>query len=238
LRVVHLLAWTAGISVALGAFYWLRQIDTAETPTTADRLAEFAFSIAYGSGLCGLGVFGVRWLIGRGGAPSQPGHWILVMLGVAGLIDGGVLLAGAWVKAGSFSSGPAMYSLWFARMTSAWIAAVIAAYIAICGAGGATAAWRRLLLAVAILLSVYTTMLLTVWIAYKTFPVPKIVESTTPLVPIVGIPALLLLLGHAIGSDWRARLPRDWMHYCGLAAATLLACTHLGIALWVQWLAA
>jgi hypothetical protein len=162
------------------------------------------------------------------------------MLGLAGLIDGGVLLGGAWLNAGSgyFSSGSAMYSLWFARMTSAWIASVIAAYVAIRGTGGATGAWRRWLLSVAILLSVYTTLLLTLWISYKTYPVPILLELTAPFVPIVGIPFLLVFLGQAVRADIRARLPRDWMHYCGLTAAALLACTHLAIELWVRWLAA
>jgi hypothetical protein len=164
---------------------------------------------------------------------------MLIVLGVAALIDGAALLGGTWLKGHSqwFEGGPGLYWIWIAQIASAQIAAAVALGVAFNGWGGATRPWRRFALGLAIFLAAYSALLFTQWVVYNTWPLPWAEVSLTYL-PVVGIPVVLVLILLAARDDSAEKRSRDWLHFAGLAAIVLVGCTHLFLHLWTTWLAA
>ena len=240
LSIAHLLAWTAGIAIVLAVFRWVRQIDSGYAPTGAQQLGQFAYGLCYGAGICGLALFGVRRLRQSAHGPSQPGHWMLTVLGIAGLIDGAALLGGTWLKGYShwFEGGPGLYWIWIAQIASAQIAAAAAFGVAFNGWGGATRPWRRFAIGLAVNLAVHSALLLYQWVVYKTWTMPLLVEITLTYLPVVGVPVVLVLLVLAARNDTSQKRSRDWLHFTGLSAVALFGCTHLALHVWATWVAA
>jgi len=90
LSIAHLLLWTATTAIVLG---FIRQIAPHYTPTSATTaqyalnlwlqyLLLFAVSPACGAALGGLVLAAWRLWTRRFGFPSQPGHWLLIVLSV------------------------------------------------------------------------------------------------------------------------------------------------------------
>ncbi len=234
LQVAHLLGWITGISIALAAFYWVRQIDPQTSASTAQRIRELALCLSYGAGICGAAFLLARRLGGAQPNPTQPGHWMLVILGAVGLLDGLVLLGGAWLRTRleTFDSGAGMYWIWIAQIASAMVAAAIAAEIALNPQRGAAIAWRRFAGSAAVLLALQATWALTSRVTYQTWPLPAVIEWTAPLVLLVGIPLVLVFLAIAVLDDRRQRRFRDWLHFAGVGAAAVFAATHWALDVW------
>lgn len=90
LTIAHLMLWTAMTAIVLG---FIRHIAPHYTPTSAatpqfalnlwlQYLLLFAVSPAYGAALAGLQLAIWRLLTRRFGFPSQPGHWLLLVLAI------------------------------------------------------------------------------------------------------------------------------------------------------------
>lgn len=238
LQIAHLFGWITGVSVVLAAFYWVRQINPESSANTAQRLRELAVSLSYGAGICGGAIVSARWLSGGERAGEyQPGHWMLVILGAAGIVDGLVLLVGTWLKmhVSTFASGNGMYWLWIAQVASAMIVAAVGAEIAFNPRRGAARSWRAFSLAVAVLLAMQATWLFTSWVTYNTWKLPAVIANTAPFVAACGIPVVLAFLAWAMLDDRRQRRSRDWLHYAGIGASVAFAATYWTADVWSRF---
>src|SRR5262245_35581927 len=84
----HFLVWMAGVGVVLALF----QVGTDfnemnESLALRTRLMHLSLGVAYGTAISGVGLFLWWRLRGVEMRPTQPGHWLLVVGGLALIID-------------------------------------------------------------------------------------------------------------------------------------------------------
>jgi hypothetical protein len=225
-----LLLWTTTTALTLGLASSLHrdrdaQIDFYRYPATFRRMLwiqdilGFAASPAYGAALAATTVAVWRAVRRIGGFPTQPGHWIAVLLGVATL--------GFFAALVPSSDEP----------TQRVIAAAVTVFLAVvsCLAAGATSEPRRWLMVLRVAAVGFCGQL-----AMMVAGLAAQLEGDMPAVwvllmlPGLAIALAILLAGGATIVDVFRRQRYDLFHWLGLLTLVLLV-AHPAIAVALFW---
>src|SRR5262245_43217923 len=132
LGIIHLLGWMVGVSAVLAIFRATTEIENYP-PSWLPwfRVQQLGFGMAYGTTISGLGLFLWRWWRAAPGAPSQPGHWLLVFGGIGIVIDLASTQAMKWTLYWSGTGiEPAYFGAFIFHQAAVWwLGAVIATLI-------------------------------------------------------------------------------------------------------------
>jgi hypothetical protein len=237
LAIVHFLGWMLGISVVLAA---LRAL-TNEGDMPADwvlpiRLSELGLGLAYGTAISGLGLFVWRWWTGAGPAPSQPGHWLLVLGGVALVIDLGTALSmraalaviGGGVKTTDFLP-------FLMHQIIGWELGLLVTVFVLGRLRGASAEWMAVTVVVVIALAANTATHVVSLVGFLQGAPGTWIWRVPGMSRVLGTAAILIALSCAELRDRQLRLPRDWLHGGGLVAALGLGLVHIATNLRAFW---
>lgn len=229
LGIIHLIGWTASCGTALT----LLRISSDESDLPPEylfssRLTQALVSIAYGTALGGLVLLVYRRVRHGTKFPSQPGHWLFLLGTIGLLLDGGALLAARlaarWWRP---QHGLPFPEYWFYQ-TLGWSLGVVI---------GTVALWliarsqpRR-----------WTVLAFCIWLVVATnavtYSLPLARELSGVTIPwlygvwpydlavilrICGDGLCLAMLLFAVVIEFRARIPRDWLHWSGVFAGTVL----------------
>jgi hypothetical protein len=222
LQIVHLLLWTAGTAVVLGA--WRGQLNEVPADFVLIRVLSmiqfFAVAPLLGAGVASLGVWAYRALRGIP-FPIHPGHWVLVTLGLETLLRAGT----STVWRGLF--GESVYDSTEIRFV-VW--ALIWSSISLIGAGlFLTAAVRiRAGLPWKVFLggqAAHASIISLRWAVTAFIPSwwPQLALFAEGVVACVCI----VLLFVAAAGDRRQRTQRDWMHWLGVITGLAAMLTHV-----------
>ena len=200
-----------------------------EDLTPAGRVARTAYCFIYGLALTGLCVF--LWRRLRGAATiHHPGHALLVLAGFGAVIDGGVE-AGvrffSWLAQAERSDIVNGYWMWYVR----WLWHQAIGYLLVTAIAlwlffitSAPLRWKisfgALLATFAIQCVAYFLALAVILGWIPAFAHSDALPPVSMLVCSLGCTAIIVV---SIVIDVQRRTLRDWMHYCGLAVALLLA---------------
>lgn len=222
LQIIHLLLWTAGTAVVLGA--WRGPAN--ELPAELDLIRVLSmiqfFTVAplLGAGVASLGVWAYR--ASRGiPFPFHPGHWVLVTLGLETLLRAGASMVWRGLFGGFlFDSGEIRFVVWALTWSSISLIGV-GLFLTAAVRVRAGLSWKVFLggqaaHASAISLRWAVTALLPTWWP----PLASFAEGVVACVCIV------LLFVAAVG-DRRQRTHRDWMHWLGVITALVAMLTHV-----------
>ncbi|MCL4203316.1 MAG: hypothetical protein KJ000_12515 [Pirellulaceae bacterium] len=230
LQIIHLLLWTAGTAVVLGA--WRGQLNVPVDFGLIRVLVIiqfFTLAPLLGAGVASLGVWAYR--ASRGiPFPFQPGHWVLVTLGLETVLRAGAFTVWRGLFGESiFNSADIRFVVW----------AITRSSISLIGAGlFLTAAvrvraglpWKFFLGGQAAHASVNSL----IW-AVRAF-----IRSWWPQRALFAEGAVacvcIVLLFVAAAGDRRQRTHRDWMHWLGVITGLAAMLTHVAWIVIVQFL--
>jgi hypothetical protein len=81
LRIFHLLIWTTVCAVVTGLrLAWIRAYVTPDYITTQFLVAQVIISVIHGAAFSGFLLLVWRWYQGSRTFPTQPGHWLLLLV--------------------------------------------------------------------------------------------------------------------------------------------------------------
>ena len=228
LGLIHFLIWTAGSAAILACQQAF--VDLSEFPPshrTFWLVANIIYSMIYGASVGSLVICAWRQLPGSVPFPTQPGHWYLVMCGVAAVVG----WAGYAAMALRYPSGDDTYEYLVARyrfyllMRLPMDATVL--FIALFAASKCIQRrWFVLFLIVAIdaILRIVTIILVVKFSDYSPF-LYGIEEFVHGVGALFALPVMIVVLR----LDLRAGDRRDWLHWCGVAVGVS------GSSLYVVW---
>jgi hypothetical protein len=194
----------------------------------SSRLTQALIGIAYGTALGGLALLVYRRVRHGARFPSQPGHWLFLLGTIGLLIEGGALLAARLVArwwnqehwprfpeywfyqslGWSLGLGIGAVAMWFIARSQPrrWVALAACVWLAV----AANAVTHSLPLARE-LSGVSIAWLFGTWPYYYAV-----------LLRICGDGLCLAMLVVAVAIEFRTRVPRDWLHWSGVAAGAAL----------------
>jgi hypothetical protein len=224
LGIIHLLGWMLGCAFVLAVLRAMGEFqEIPEKFVFRVRLSQMGFGLAYGTGLSGLGLFLWRWRTGRGQGPTQPGHWLLLMGGLAPIIDLATAGAAQWaVRILNSSIQPTDWRIHFWHQAIGWSIGLVILSPALLRLGGASRLWTLVAAALAAMIAIsaaaniFSLIALAqgargTWLWY----VP---EYANLLVPAIVVPCIAI----AEAADRMRGANRDWLHLGGVAAAISL----------------
>lgn len=226
LGIVHLLGWTAGVAVVLALYrVALDWIDVRQEYREETQWWQLGYGLVYGTAISTIGL--LFWRRFRGGEPFpvHPGHWLLVLGGIAFAIDGvafGIAKGIVWGWESHFGWRPSWFHI---QQSLAWgLAIVVAAAFEL----RLKTTWNWQLLA-----AVITGMIAVNW-GTHTFIVADLVaqavgswlftgawpEYLAVWSSLIANALCLLSMPLVLAYD---RQPRDWLHWVGVTAAVVLS---------------
>ena len=215
LGIIHLLGWMLGCGAVLAIY----RLNMPATPTLPDLLRHLGLGLAYGTAASGLGLFLWRWRTGSGPAPTQPGHWLLIFGGLGMLIDMGTtapyLLA---LKLGVREA----FVWWLCQQLAAWSIATLIGLVVLTRLRGASRTWTTAAWIIVFALGLNAAADITSLIGIRFSA-----GTWTWYLPIgAHLASVALALPPIWGAELADRLrgvPRDWLHYTGIASVSILA---------------
>jgi len=221
LSISHLLVWTATSAVLLG--YQRAMASFSGDQTVVSNLITLCYAPLFGAGLgaCLLSV----WRLANGGPrfPAQPGHWLLIVGGVAGLISltfqALVVLALSQV-----TSYPAFLGIRLVEFVAAGILF-----------GLATASSRgmwRIPFVLGVIEAIAVSALLALSLAsfagfyYDYFYRLELILNVLVTLAVIVVAAL----------DWRRDAQRDYLHWTGVAVRVIYSALVIAIPWLFRWL--
>lgn len=228
LGVIHLLGWMTGIALVLGAYRATLELGWLGIPRESHeetRWWQLGYGLVYGTAISTLGLLFYRRWRGDTHFPVHPGHWLLVMGGLAFFIDGIAFgaargLHALWTR--QFPSDPGWFYL---QQSLAWGTALV---VAILFLRNLRTNWNWLLLAglIAGLIAVnwWTNLLILGQVVTQILGYPMISGEwpyyLVHYAQIIAVGICLLAMPVIIGCD---RHERDWLHWVGVGATVMLA---------------
>ena len=223
--IIHLLGWMAGVAIVL-AFY-ANFTDWSEIDPEyyfGMRLAHLAFGLCYGTAIAGLGLVLWRRFVDGLAFPTQPGHWLLVLVAATFILVGltdvttrGMQWLG-WIDRGWDRRA-------YAQQVQIWFVVFAGSIFAIC-LGRRLGRWRWLAAAVALLtLANALTSLAAQLVFYSNattwLPLPS---GNWPYFAVhcSRLYGTLLCLPFLLWAGYRDRHDRDWVHWVGICVAIVL----------------
>jgi hypothetical protein len=240
LRIIHLLGWMLGCSLALAMQRAQASSDPLPLPLV-HSVRRLGLGLAYGTALSGLGLFLWRWRTQSGPGPTQPGHWLLIYGGARFLI---VFFSGAIVKLVTHVAPSNVLPSLFSQAISGWITTAIG-IVFVLRIRDAPRLWKAT--AALIVLSIGMSAIALTHMATNLILLSRGVRNAYfPLFfATLAIAAyLMLLIGPLLwlGCMWCAvavdrfnRTPRDWLHVSGVVAISGLVIVDIGSNLWNLW---
>lgn len=211
LQIVHLLLWTATTAMVLG-------IDRATSEPSNGELGKFPLIIAWGyAPLVGAGLAGWLLMFSRIWSdgplfPSQPGHWLLLVSGISGVVQLLVRMMISLAAAG-LASLPALLLIRLVGL----VAAIFVYSLALREAQGIwrTVFWLGMLSNIFSLLlncaGLFRSELILAWL-------------------LTGI----ILIG--VGGDIRSGTRRDYLHWLGIFVRVAYLALMSAIPFLIRWL--
>jgi hypothetical protein len=228
LAIIHLLGWMAGVAVVLSLYRTALETGWLDVPTAGReelRWWQTAYGLVYGTAISGMGLLIYRRLRGNRSFPAHPGHWLLMLGGLAFATDAiaFVLAKGldaAWTARIGWSPGLYYVQQWLAWGTALAVAIVVLARL--------RTDWNWWLLAglIAALIAVnFLTHTLVMGQALAQAVGSSVISGAWPhylihWARIVGTAICLAVLPVVLAGD---RRPRDWLHWVGVVALVALA---------------
>jgi hypothetical protein len=237
LRIIHLLGWMLGCSLALA----MQRAQASSGPLPLPlvlSVSRLVLGLAYGTALSGLGLFLWRWRTQSGPGPTQPGHWLLIYGGVRFLI---VFFSGATVKLVTHVAPSNLLPWLFSQAISGWITTAIG-IVFVLRIRDAPRLWKAT--AALIVLSIGLSTLESTNLATNLILQSRGVRNvyfplffTTLAIPVyfhmakIGPVLWPVCMWYAVAIDRVNRTPRDWLHVSGVVAFSGLAIVNFGFSL-------
>jgi hypothetical protein len=211
LRIIDLLAWTLWCALVIECRKeWTDWDAIAAGERIYYEILHLSVAMAYGAALFAATLFGRRWWRGRAPLVGEPGHWLLVLVAAAAVIDGTatVLLQTPWVNltrsqvhCGACCMVAFTGAVVASRMSQGlgWMAVVLLAVV------------ESLALAALFLLAGVMEL---DWDSSRSFLSVTLVLGAAVALPLVGFVAL---------HDCRRSVGRDWLHWVGVSVYVSLA---------------
>lgn len=229
ISIVHLMTWTAGCAILLTAYQALYQPSGVdEKLAIALRINTAMVSILYGTGVAGL-ILWVKRRVGGGPAfPTQPGHWLLLTLGMYAVVQ--------WIAWAGFLSFQAICRLleWYGAMSISWYYVaqlpvhLVQLIVAVAALIGCRARWHWKAVFAAMMGAAATTILGHVIATANQGRIGVLIQVETVL-NAIGPIALFALVATALSVDLIRGTSRDWLHWAGVLVNLLGF-----LAMWVQ----
>ena len=231
LGIIDLLIWMAGVAVVLAMYRGLTDWSEFEPSELDDiRRRHLILGLAYGIAVGGLGMLAWRRFARGLPFPSQPGHWLLALLALGCALDGVTLQVVKLAQyVGWVVEGPD--PRYFAQLSLMWLTVFVGSLIAM-------TRWRQLghwrWLAVATALLGATNGLSHVVAGLFFY------GGMRPAFPFSGgnWPYFLAMWSRGYGTAlclllvwiiaYVDRRDRDWLHWVGVAAASILGLIEAG----------
>lgn len=237
LGIIHFLGWMIGVGAILAIF----RATTNEADFPANwlpwvRMQQLGFGVAYGTAISGLCLFFWRWWRGAPGAPSQPGHWLLIFGGIGIVID---LTATQLLKLVLYWSGTGVeftyFGAWlFYQATVWWLGAVIAT-IVLYRLRNASFWWTLTTLAAVLVLTLNSLAPTISFYGFMQGAGGSWLWQVPLMVRVANMCVVLPILWTAEVVDRRRRVPRDWLHGAGVVAVSGLGLVDLVSCLVTQY---
>jgi hypothetical protein len=225
LGILDLLIWMAGVAVVLAlyrAFTDWGEIDPEDLAVA--KLRQLAMGLAYGIAVGSLGLLAWRRFVRGLPFPSQPGHWLLVLLALACALDGvtwqvvKLTQYAGWVREGP---DPRYY----AQLSLMWLSVFVGSLIAMMR-WKKLGHWRWLAVATALLGAASGLSHLVAGLLFY--------GGMPPAFPFPGgnWPYFVAMWSRAYGTAlclalvwiiaYVDRRDRDWLHWVGVVTASVL----------------
>jgi hypothetical protein len=228
LSISHLMLWMATTSVVLAMGQWdLSTADIPENLIVEVRLRTLIWSLGFaplhGMAVAGVLIFLWRRFRSRAPFPTEPGHWILVIMGAVELAHLAAQVSYLLFVRGQESTVPIWVSRFSRISTSGFevLLAVVGAYSLRTDAGGGLRnglIWRLSILAIGLrgVMEIFHSVAIN-WQFMR---------------PFLGGPAWwhMLRIGYSLPGlvavvaaflDWRHKQRRDFLHWCGVAIVVI-----------------
>lgn len=227
LNINHLLLWTAGTSVALGALNFAYPMELVPASAyVAEAIRRFVGSAAYGAAIAAWLWILWRRRLGRPFELKHPGHFLLVMASAVAVVDLGlVALAREAILLELLSD----WEIDDLRMLISYATGLL-----ICGtvflSGVLRGIWKFAFALMALRCIAYSVLFLAE-VLYNFTGIPQANWtiyfyrglSVTGEASLMGVSFALVI---AVIYDWlHRRAKRDWLHYLGIIA-TLVICIN------------
>jgi hypothetical protein len=213
------MVWTTGVALILAGYRAL--VDLSDRPPSHRSfllVAQVIYSMVYGASLGGLGILARRRYRGGSPFPLQPGHWYLILSGVATILA----WAGYAVAECVYPRGDASFAYQWARYRFYCIVrfpdyAALLVLSLVASRNCSRRYWIRFF-EVGALFTVFNAV--ATWIVVNDCRHLRIF-GPLDLVQATGAVVLPLLMMVAVALDWRACEKRDWLHWCGVAVGVV-----------------
>jgi hypothetical protein len=195
----------------------------------AQRLQQLGFGLAYGTGISGVALFIWRWCTGSGPGPREPGHWLLLFCGIGFLIDAFVTAAFsalnwmAWRPSGNAGG--------YLHQAIAWSIAGLIAFLVLLRLQAASRRWFVAAGLIALAIWLNSAASVVAWVATARGARGSWPWYVCGYAHLAGCAGAVIGIWAAAAGDAMQRMHRDWLHWGGIAAASLLATVEFGILL-------
>jgi len=221
LSIAHLLVWTATSAVLLG--YQRAMSSFGDGQTVASNVITLCYAPLFGAGLgaCIL----CFWRLTQGGPrfPAQPGHWLLIIGGFAGLIS--LTFQALTVLAlSAVTSYPVFLGIRLIDFITEGILYGVAA-------GKMRGVWR-IPFVLGLIQSLAMMVLVTLSLLnYERLLYLQFYRAESVLNVVVTLAVIV-----AVGLDWRRQAQRDYLHWTGIAVRVIYAALIIALPWLFRWL--